>query len=61
MSDLRTRFAARIPDPASQDPPLVPPEIRARYAEAMAQVPRVRLSICPAHLSAGLPAVGSFA
>jgi hypothetical protein len=61
MSDLRTRSAARVPDPDSQGLPLVPPEIRSRYADAMAQIPRVTLSIRPDRRPADLPAVGSFA
>ena len=60
MSDLRTRSAARVPDPETIGLPLVPPTIRARYAEAMAQIPRVRLSIRPARPSAALPAAQSF-
>lgn len=60
MSDLRTRSAARIPAPEMQGLPLIPPELRACYAETMAMLPRVTLSIRPKRKSANLPAVGSF-
>jgi hypothetical protein len=60
MSSLQNRSTARVLDPETKGFPLVPPTIRARYAEAMAQIPRVRLSIRPARSSANLPAVGSF-
>lgn len=60
MSDLRTRSAARIPAPEMLGLPLIPPEIRACYAETMAMLPRVTLSIRPKGTSAKLPAVGSF-
>jgi hypothetical protein len=60
MSSLQNRSAARVLDPETMGLSLVPSEIRARYAEAMAQIPRVSLSIRPARSSAAMPAVGSF-
>lgn len=60
MSNLLNRSAARVPTPEMPSLPLVPPEIHARYAAAMAQIPTVNLSTRPARRSAALPAVGSF-
>ena len=60
MSSLQNRFAARVLAAETAGLSIVPSEIRARYAEAMAQIPRVRLSIRFARRSADLPAVGSF-
>lgn len=60
MSSLQNRSAARIPASETAGLPIVPLEIRACYAEAMAQIPRVRLSIRSNRCSADLPVVGSF-
>jgi hypothetical protein len=60
MSSLLNRSVARVPTPETSSLPLVPPEIHARYAAAMAQIPPVNLSIRPTRRSATLPAVGSF-
>ncbi|ACL62373.1 conserved hypothetical protein [Methylobacterium nodulans ORS 2060] len=61
MSSLHKRSAARVLTPNSLSPPLVPPEIHARYAEIMAKIPRVRLDVGrPAKMAEPLPAVSSF-
>lgn len=60
MSDLRTRSAARVPNSDATSIPLVPPEIRARYAEAMMRIPHKRTSIHFARRIADPPAVRSF-
>jgi hypothetical protein len=60
MSSLQNRFAARIPASETAGPSIVPSEIRARYADAMARIPHVRIGIRPERRSAVLPAVGSF-
>jgi hypothetical protein len=60
MSSLLDRSAARAPASETLRLPLVPPEIRARYADAIARIPHVRITIRPEHRSAALPTVGSF-
>lgn len=60
MSDLPTRSAARLTTPEALGLPLVPPQIRARYAEAMAQIPLVHLRIRSARSPADLPATQTF-
>lgn len=61
MSDLHQRSAARLPATNPINLPLVPPEIRASYAAAMAEMPRVRTKADrPAKPSESLPAAGSF-
>ena len=61
MSTLLKRFAARLPAPDPVRPPLVPPGLKAGYAEAMAGIPRVRLDgDRPAKPAEALPAVSSF-
>ncbi|MGH1573812.1 hypothetical protein ACRAWG_28125 [Methylobacterium sp. P31] len=52
MSSLHNRSTARVPDPETTGLSIVPPTIRARYADAMARIPHVRITIPP---SAGLP------
>ncbi len=60
MSSLQSRSAARVPASETLRPPLVPPEIRVRYADAIAHIPHVRVTIRPISQAADLPAVGSF-
>lgn len=52
MSSLKDRAAARFP--------LVPEAIAARYADAMARMPRVQLAKRRLSADRDLPAVGSF-
>jgi hypothetical protein len=61
MSDLHKRSTARLPATSPTNLPLVPPEIQASYAAAMAEMPRVRIKADrSAKPSASLPSVGSF-
>lgn len=61
MSSLHKRSSARLPSPDPASPPLVPPKVQARYADAMATIPRVRLDLDrPARPAEALPAVSSF-
>jgi hypothetical protein len=52
MSNLKDRAAARLP--------LVPEPLAARFAEAMARLPRAQIAVRRPGLARDLPAVASF-